>query len=32
VRGGTTADFAAFARAESEKWGRLVRETGATAD
>jgi tripartite-type tricarboxylate transporter receptor subunit TctC len=32
VRGGTPADFAAFARAESEKWGRLVRETGATAD
>jgi tripartite-type tricarboxylate transporter receptor subunit TctC len=32
VRGGTPDDFAAFARAESEKWGRLVRETGATAD
>jgi len=32
VRGGTPEDFAAFARAESEKWGRLVRETGATID
>lgn len=32
VRGGTPEDFAAFVRAESEKWGRLVRETGATAD
>ena len=32
VRGGTPDDFAAFARAESDKWGRLVRETGATAD
>jgi tripartite-type tricarboxylate transporter receptor subunit TctC len=32
VRGGTPEDFLRFARAESEKWGRLVRETGATAD
>jgi tripartite-type tricarboxylate transporter receptor subunit TctC len=32
VRGGTPEEFAAFARAESEKWGRLVRETGATLD
>jgi tripartite-type tricarboxylate transporter receptor subunit TctC len=32
VRGGTPEDFATFARAESEKWGRLVRETGATMD
>lgn len=32
VRGGTPEDFANFARAESEKWGRLVRETGATID
>ena len=32
VRGGTPEDFAAFARAESEKWGRLVRETGASVD
>jgi len=32
VRGGTPADFAAFARAEAEKWGRLVRETGASVD
>jgi tripartite-type tricarboxylate transporter receptor subunit TctC len=32
VRGGTPEDFAAFARAEAEKWGRLVRETGATVD
>ncbi len=32
VRGGTPEDFAAFARAEAEKWGRLVRETGATMD
>lgn len=32
VRGGTPDDFAAFARAESEKWGRLVRETGASAE
>ncbi|MBX9751199.1 MAG: tripartite tricarboxylate transporter substrate binding protein [Roseococcus sp.] len=32
VRGGTPEDFASFARAESEKWGRLVRETGATMD
>ncbi len=32
VRGGTPDDFAAFARAESDKWGRLVRETGATMD
>lgn len=32
VRGGTPDDFAAFARAESEKWGRLVRETGASVD
>jgi tripartite-type tricarboxylate transporter receptor subunit TctC len=32
VRGGTPEDFAAFARAEAEKWGRLVRETGATID
>ena len=32
MRGGTPDDFAAFARAESEKWGRLVRETGATVD
>lgn len=32
VRGGTPEEFAAFARAESEKWGRLVRETGATVD
>lgn len=32
VRGGTPEDFAAFARAEAEKWGRLVRETGATVE
>lgn len=32
VRGGTAEEFAAFARAESEKWGRLVRETGASVD
>ncbi len=32
VRGGTPDDFAAFARAESDKWGRLVQETGATMD
>jgi tripartite-type tricarboxylate transporter receptor subunit TctC len=32
VRGGTPDDFAAFARAESDKWGRLVRETGATIE
>jgi tripartite-type tricarboxylate transporter receptor subunit TctC len=32
VRGGTPDEFAAFARAESEKWGRLARETGATID
>jgi tripartite-type tricarboxylate transporter receptor subunit TctC len=32
VRGGTPEDFAAFARAEAEKWGRLVRETGASVD
>ncbi|MFN3449809.1 MAG: Bug family tripartite tricarboxylate transporter substrate binding protein [Roseococcus sp.] len=32
VRGGTPEEFAAFARAEAEKWGRLVRETGATVD
>ena len=32
VRGGTPADFEAFARAESTKWGRLVRETGASVD
>ncbi|WP_270934390.1 Bug family tripartite tricarboxylate transporter substrate binding protein [Falsiroseomonas oryzae] len=32
VRGGTPEEFAAFARAESAKWGRLVQETGATAD
>ncbi|WP_237216798.1 Bug family tripartite tricarboxylate transporter substrate binding protein [Falsiroseomonas oryziterrae] len=32
VRGGTAEEFLQFARAESEKWGRLVRETGATAD
>jgi tripartite-type tricarboxylate transporter receptor subunit TctC len=32
VRGGTPGDFAGFARAESEKWGRLVRETGATLE
>jgi len=32
VRGGTPDDFLQFARAESEKWGRLVRDTGATAD
>ena len=32
MRGGTPEDFASFARAESEKWGRLVRETGATID
>jgi tripartite-type tricarboxylate transporter receptor subunit TctC len=32
VRGGTPEDFAAFARAEAEKWGRLVRETGASAE
>ena len=32
VRGGTPEDFANFARAEAEKWGRLVRETGATMD
>lgn len=32
VRGGTPEEFAAFARAESEKWGRLVRETGASMD
>jgi tripartite-type tricarboxylate transporter receptor subunit TctC len=32
VRGGTPADFLAFARAEAEKWGRLVRETGASID
>lgn len=32
VRGGTPEDFLAFARAEAEKWGRLVRETGASVD
>ncbi len=32
VRGGTPEEFAAFARAESEKWGRLVRETGASIE
>ena len=32
VRGGTPEDFARFARAEAEKWGRLVRETGASVD
>lgn len=32
VRGGTPEEFATFARAESEKWGRLVRETGASMD
>ena len=32
LRGGTPGDFASFARAEPEKWGRLVRETGATMD
>lgn len=32
VRGGTPEDFASFARTESEKWGRLVRETGATIE
>jgi tripartite-type tricarboxylate transporter receptor subunit TctC len=32
LRGGTPDDFAAFARVESEKWGRLVRDTGATMD
>jgi tripartite-type tricarboxylate transporter receptor subunit TctC len=32
VRGGTPEDFAAFARAEADKWGRLVRETGASID
>jgi len=32
VRGGTPEDFAAFVRAEHEKWSRLVRETGATID
>lgn len=32
VRGGTPEEFRAFAQAEAEKWGRLVRETGATAD
>lgn len=32
MRGGTPEEFSAFARAESEKWGRLVRETGATVD
>lgn len=32
LRGGSPEDFAAFLRAETEKWGRLVRETGATID
>jgi len=32
VRGGTPEDFQAFARAEAAKWGRLVRETGASVD
>jgi tripartite-type tricarboxylate transporter receptor subunit TctC len=32
VQGGTPERFAAFARAEAEKWGRLVRETGASVD
>ena len=32
VQGGTPERFAAFARAEADKWGRLVRETGATVD
>jgi tripartite-type tricarboxylate transporter receptor subunit TctC len=32
VRGGTPEEYLAFARAESEKWGRLVRETGATVE
>jgi tripartite-type tricarboxylate transporter receptor subunit TctC len=32
VRGGTPEEFGAFLRAETEKWGRLVRETGATID
>jgi tripartite-type tricarboxylate transporter receptor subunit TctC len=25
-------EFAAFVRAEHEKWGRVVRETGATVN
>lgn len=29
--GGTPAELEAFARAEAEKWGRVVRETGTTA-
>ncbi len=32
VQGGTPEQFAAFARAEADKWGRLVRETGASVD
>jgi tripartite-type tricarboxylate transporter receptor subunit TctC len=32
VRGGTPEDYAAFVRSETEKWGRLVRETGATVE
>lgn len=32
IRGGTPEEYLAFARAESEKWGRLARETGATVE
>jgi tripartite-type tricarboxylate transporter receptor subunit TctC len=32
LRGGTPEEFGAFLRAETEKWSRLVRETGATID
>ena len=30
--GGSPEDFAAFIRAESAKWGRIIREAGIRAD
>jgi tripartite-type tricarboxylate transporter receptor subunit TctC len=30
--GDTPANFAAFVKAEAEKWGRLVKLSGATVD
>jgi len=32
ISGGTPAEFAAFMRAETVKWGRVVRESGAKLD